>query len=240
MAGQRDRLVADAFHQAAVAGDDVGVVVDGRRRTAPRAAAPPAPCRPRCRGPGRAGRSSSRSPVAWPYSGWPAVLEPSCRKRRISSIVMSAKPVRCSSAYSSIEPWPADSTKRSRSGQCGSAGIEFQEARPQHRRDVGHAHRHARMAGFGLLDRVHRERADRVRHLGVGAALLVAERQRGGGRGLGQGGSGAHGPAMGPVGRLVGESGGTRPQLAARTCRPSGGASTLQNRMGGALTRRCN
>ncbi len=28
MARERDRLVADAFHQAAVAGDDVGVVVD--------------------------------------------------------------------------------------------------------------------------------------------------------------------------------------------------------------------
>src|SRR3546814_4399208 len=30
VAGQRDRLVADALHQAAVAGDDVGAVVDQR------------------------------------------------------------------------------------------------------------------------------------------------------------------------------------------------------------------
>ena len=28
MAGQRDRFLADAFHQAAIAGDHVGVVID--------------------------------------------------------------------------------------------------------------------------------------------------------------------------------------------------------------------
>ena len=48
------------------------------------------------------------------------------------------------------------------------AGVEFHEALEQHGRDVGHAHRHAGMAGFGLLHRVHRERAD-----GVGAAARI-------------------------------------------------------------------
>ena len=33
---------------------------------------------------------------------------------------------------------------------------------PQHLGDVGHAHRHAGMAGIGLLHGVHRQRADRV------------------------------------------------------------------------------
>ena len=47
--------------------------------------------------------------------------------------------------------------------------IEFQEAREQHGRDVGRAHRQAGMAGFRLLDRVHGERAD-----GVGHAIVLA------------------------------------------------------------------
>ena len=33
----------------------------------------------------------------------------------------------------------------------------------QHGRDVGHAHRHAGMAGLGLFHRVHRKGADRIR-----------------------------------------------------------------------------
>ena len=42
--------------------------------------------------------------------------------------------------------------------------IEFQELREQHRRDVGGAHRQAGMAGFGLFDGIHRQRADGVGH----------------------------------------------------------------------------
>ena len=42
--------------------------------------------------------------------------------------------------------------------------IEFEELREQHGRRVGHAHRHAGMAGIGLFDGVHRERAQGVRH----------------------------------------------------------------------------
>ena len=66
-------LVRDAFHQAAVAEEDVGVVVDdrvaGAVELAPRAASRRAPCRPRWRGPGRAGRSSSRRPASTPSFG---------------------------------------------------------------------------------------------------------------------------------------------------------------------------
>ena len=61
-----------------------------------------------------------------------------------------------------MQPWPAESTKRSRSGQCGSRGIVTQVALPQH---VGHrrrAERQARVARVGLLHGVDRERADRV------------------------------------------------------------------------------
>ena len=46
-------------------------------------------------------------------------------------------------------------------------GVEFQKLREQHGRDVGGAHRQAGMAGFRLLDGVHREPADRIGHTGM-------------------------------------------------------------------------
>jgi hypothetical protein len=46
-------------------------------------------------------------------------------------------------------------------------GVELQELREQHRGDVGRPHRQAGMAGFGLLDGVHRQRANRVGHTGM-------------------------------------------------------------------------
>ena len=49
-------------------------------------------------------------------------------------------------------------------GPVRIGGVEFQESREQHGGDVGHAHRQAGMAGFGLLHRIDRERADRVGH----------------------------------------------------------------------------
>ena len=69
----------------------------------------------------------------------------------------------------------------------GIGRIEFQEARKQHGRDVGRAHRQAGMAGLCLLDRIHRERPDSVRHRGVFGASGSA-RARGGKAGcLGEG-----------------------------------------------------
>jgi hypothetical protein len=50
----------DAFHQVAVGGEHIGVVVDELRRIRRPACARRAPCRPRWRGPGRAGRWWSR------------------------------------------------------------------------------------------------------------------------------------------------------------------------------------
>ena len=56
MPGERDGFVADAFHQVAVGGDDVGLVIDDRRRTPRPCGARRSPCRPHWRGPVRAGR----------------------------------------------------------------------------------------------------------------------------------------------------------------------------------------
>ena len=84
MAGERDGFLADAFHQVAVGGDHIGLVVDhaspnsaARCRSA--IAMPTALARPWPSGP-----VVVSTPGVWPYSGWPAVIEPSWRKRLIS------------------------------------------------------------------------------------------------------------------------------------------------------------
>ena len=41
-------------------------------------------------------------------------------------------------------------------------GIEFQKTREQHRGHVGRAHRQAGVAGLGLFDGVHSQRANRI------------------------------------------------------------------------------
>ncbi len=46
-------------------------------------------------------------------------------------------------------------------------GIVFQELREQYRGDVRHAHRHAGMTRLGLLDRIHGQGADGVRHVAL-------------------------------------------------------------------------
>jgi len=49
-------------------------------------------------------------------------------------------------------------------GPVGIGRIELKELGKEHGCDVGHAHRHAGMARFRLLDRVHGQRPERIRH----------------------------------------------------------------------------
>ena len=51
--------------------------------------------------------------------------------------------------------------------------VEFEEAREQDGGDIGRAHGQAGMAGIGLFDRVHRQRADGIRH-----AVVIGARAR--------------------------------------------------------------
>ena len=91
VAGKRDRLLADAFHQAAVADDHIGVVVDevvAELRVHDRARR--APCRRNWRGPGRAGRWSSRCPRRNHIPGGRRSSNRAGGSCLISSIVMSA------------------------------------------------------------------------------------------------------------------------------------------------------
>ena len=91
----------------------------------------------------------------------------------------------------SVEYWrthacPALRTNRSRSGQCGFAGLCRITSRVEQVRERRERHRRAGMAGVRLLHRVHRQRPDRVDgelfDLRVGQALLlaVASRERNG------------------------------------------------------------
>ena len=74
MAGERGRLVADAFHQAAVAGEDVGVVVDDAGAEARLAARRSASAMPTAlASPCPSGPVVVSTPGVWPYSGWPGV-----------------------------------------------------------------------------------------------------------------------------------------------------------------------
>jgi len=63
-------------------------------------------------------------------------------------------------------------------GPCGVGGIEFHELGEQHGGHVGGAHRQARMAGIGFLDRIHAQCADGVGHQ---AGLLGRIRRHAGG-----------------------------------------------------------
>ena len=58
-------------------------------------------------------------------------------------------------------------------GPCRIGGIEFEEAREQHRGNIGRAHRQTGMTGLRQFDRIHRQRADRVRH-----AIVLGARSR--------------------------------------------------------------
>ena len=78
--GQRDGFLGNAFHEAAVARQHIGFVVDEIIAET---------CGQMALGDGEADRVGKpwpsgpvvvSMPAAWPYSGWPAVLEPSCRK----------------------------------------------------------------------------------------------------------------------------------------------------------------
>ena len=130
-------------------------------------------------------------PLAWPRSGWPAVRLPSWRKRfdlvhrHVGIAEQVQQPVEQHRAV------PVRQHEAVAVGPVRRLRVEAQESGEQHGGDVGHAHRHAGMAGFGLLDRIHGERAQRVGHL---AKLRVARRRqrRAGGGSRGGGGGVAH------------------------------------------------
>ena len=167
MAGQRDRLLADALHQAAIAGDAIGemaadriavtrVQLTLRQRHADRVGKPLAE---------RTGRRFNARCVA--MLGMSGGL--GAELTEIADLI---------DAHAGIAGQMQQRVKQHRAmtgrqhepvavGPRRRTGIEFQKSAEQYGRDIGHAHRHAGMPGFGLFDRVHRQRANGVRHVVV-------------------------------------------------------------------------
>ena len=174
MAGERDRLLADAFHQVAVGGDHVGLVIDhvvaelgGEMPLGDRHADRVGEALAERAG---GGLDARRVAVFGMAGGDRAELAEALdlvdRHRRIAGEIEQR-----------VEQHRAVAGRQHEAVAVGPGRIgriEFQEAREQDRRHVGHAHRHAGMAGFRLLDRVHRQRADGVGHAAWATAELAA------------------------------------------------------------------
>ncbi len=168
MAGKRDRFLAHAFHQAAVARQAIGVVADdaiavagieqplGERHAD--GIADPLPKRP-----GR-GFDAGRMTIFGVARGLRAELAEILELLDIHLRIAGEIEQR-------IEQHRAVAGREHEAvavGPIGIGGIELQEAREQHGGDVGHAHGHAGMAGIGLLHGIHGKRADRIGHVLMG------------------------------------------------------------------------
>ena len=67
--------------------------------------------------------SCTSMPSVSKFSGWPGVLEPHWRNCLMSSIDTLLYPAKCRREYWSMQPWPEESTKRSRFTHLGSSGL---------------------------------------------------------------------------------------------------------------------
>ncbi len=168
MPGERDRLVAEALHQAAITGNHIGKMID-QLVAEPRVHQPlgerhadrrrdPLPERP--------GRRLHAGRMA--IFGMPRRLRaplPECLEL-IERHALIARQMK-----QRVEQHRAVTGRQHEAvavRPCRIGRIEFQEAREQHGRHIGHAHRHAGMTGLCLFDGVDGEKANRIRHLGMG------------------------------------------------------------------------
>ena len=101
-------------------------------------------------------------PAAWPYSGWPAVGLPSWRKCLRSSSVSAV----AGEVQHRVEQHRRVARARARSGRgpasAAFCGVVPHDARVEDVRERRERHRRAGVARVRLLDRVHRQGADRV------------------------------------------------------------------------------
>ena len=127
------------------------------------------------------------TPGVMKFSGWPGVFEPSWRKRL--QLVERHRLV-AEQMQHRIDQHRAVAGGEHEAVAVGPrrvGRIELEEAREQDRGDVGGAHGQAGMAGFRLFDRIHGERADRIRHAIVHSAGRRRDSGGGGFCGHGEG-----------------------------------------------------
>ena len=191
MAGEIAGLVADAFHQVAVARDHVGAMIDQLRAEAG------AQMTLRQRHADRVGEALAERPGGGLDAGRMAVLGMAggARAELAEALELLDLHLRIAGQMEQrVEQHRAMAGGQHEAvaiGPVGRARIELEELAEQHGRDVGHAHRQAGMAGIGGLHRIHRERAD-----GVGEIVVAGQA----GSGFGGGG---HGVARTILGRAV-------------------------------------
>ena len=172
MAGQRNRLVTDALHQAAVAGDHIGLVIDD-------VVAEPLVHQPLGQ------RHADRGGKALPQRTGGGFDALGVAVFRMARGLRSPLPERldlidrdvlvAGQIEQRVQQHRAVAGRQHEAvaiGPLGSCGIELQEAREQHGGHVRHSHRHAGMPGLGLFDGVDRQKADCIRHLAVRNGLV--------------------------------------------------------------------
>jgi hypothetical protein len=170
--------MADALHEAAVAGDHIGVVIDqlgsearGQHALGQRHANRIA--EPLAQGASR-GLDTWRMAVFRVARGAAAELAEVAQllERHLGIAGQIEQRIKQHRAVAGREHEPV----AVRPGGVG--GVVFQEPREQDGGHIRHAHRHPGMAGIGLLDRIHGQRPD-----GVGEVRMAGS---GGGSGAGQ------------------------------------------------------
>ena len=184
MAGERDRLLADALHQIAVGGEHIGAMIDqlaaelgGEVSLGDRHA-------------DRIGKALAERSGRRLHARGQEILRMAGRDRAELAEALDLLDRHLLVAEQMEQRIDQHRAVAGREHEAVAVGpgrigrVEFQEAREQHGRDVGRAHRQARMAGLRLLDRVHCERADRIGHAvdaarAPGRALLVSALRRG-------------------------------------------------------------
>ena len=202
MAGQRGGLVRNPLLQVTIGGDDPGAVIDQRfaeaRRQMPLGQG-------HAHGGGNAlaqrarGHFNGRMLATLGVAGGNAV-----QLAEIADVVhrQAGMPRQMEQGIKQHGAMPGREHETVTIGPGGVGRVVFQHARPQSSRGIGHAHWHARMAGIGLLHRIHGQDPD-----GIGHPSFLGHRQREqrglggqGGVGIGDGcGAGQNGFSLGLV-----------------------------------------
>ena len=169
MARDGDRFLRDAFHQVAVRGEHIGEMINriaefrvhhalGERHAN------------RCRNAlperTRGGLDAARDEVFRVARGLRAKLA------EVLDLV-DRHAGRAGEIEQRIEQHGAMARRQHEAVAVGPGrvgGVIFQHVAEEHGGDIGSAHGQARMAGFGLFDRIHRKGSDRIGHRLVGDA----------------------------------------------------------------------
>ena len=165
MAGKINRLVTDPLHQAAVAGDHIGVVIDEviaetRIQHAFAESHTHGGCDSLTERTGGRFDASGMAEFRMPGS---ATTELTKTAQLIHRHVVEAEEVM--KRVQQHRSMPSAQHKAIAIRPIGLRRVDLDEVLEEHRSHIRHAHGHSGMARLRSLDRVHRERADRVRHL---------------------------------------------------------------------------